>query len=167
MIEHATEAKVFKTESRPANAVSSRGQPTSTGICRRAGRFTVVYAKSMSSVQRHDESHAGADLARGAVIDARAAHREIDGNIVLHVPDRPGGPRVRIPSLQRRVSCEPDLPMPRLMPFSATRIVGRPATKPSGQPVGIGGYLDMLPTQLQQRGPPMPVAAMHVAGARG
>jgi hypothetical protein len=35
------------------------------------------------------EGHAGADLPRGTVINAGAAHSEIDGDIVLHLPYRP------------------------------------------------------------------------------
>src|SRR5712691_11567392 len=35
------------------------------------------------------EGYPGADLARRVVIDARSAQTEIDGNIVLHLPDRP------------------------------------------------------------------------------
>ena len=58
----------------------------STWVICRAG---VARQEIWSRRDAKREGYPGADLARRLVIDARSAQAEIDGNIVLHLPDRP------------------------------------------------------------------------------
>src|SRR5712671_3130721 len=100
----------------------------STWVICRAG---VARQEIWSRRDAKREGYPGADLTRRLVIDARSAQAEIDGNIVLHLPDRPDQSRAGLKladiALMEEFGDGPNDPFMRALDDGIDKQIGMPS----------------------------------------